>query len=372
MTNTLGIIFSNIYDSALSDLTRVRTVASLPFAARYRQIDFILSNMSNAGLKQIGIITKYNYRSLMDHIGSGQEWDLNLKNNNLVILPPFATGHSGIYRGKLEALYNSLDFLKSSDAEYVILSDSVTLCAIDLAHVLDEHIASGCDLTAVVTPYQDYEEKRFQIVVQLDESGKVRDMAADVSTSDDLAGMGIYIVNRKLLISAVQRCVSRGRYHLERDFLLRDFNKDRLSIHGYVFRGTVLFNFTSYDYYRNSMALLDPEIFHGIFGQRGLTIYTKVRDAVPTYYGEKSRVDDCLVADGCRLKGTAEHSILFRNVTIAESAIVRDCILMQGCVVSQGAVLEGMVLDKNVTVRPHTVLKGTREHPLIIEKGATV
>ena len=372
MNKTTGIIFSNIYDSSLADLTRVRTVASLPFAARYRQIDFILSNMSNSGITQIGIITKYNYRSLMDHLGSGQEWDLNLKNNSLVILPPYATGHSGVYRGKLEALYNSLDFLMSTDAEYIVLSDTVTICAIDLNEVLEEHIASGCDVTAVVTPYRSEVEKCFQIAVELDEKGNVRDMGADVSTRDDLAGMGIYIIRRDVLINAVQRCVNRGRYHLERDFLLRNFNKGLLTIHGYVFHSPVLFNFSSQDYYRNSMALLDPEIFRGIFDRRGLTIYTKVRDAIPTYYGEKSRVDDCLVADGCRLMGTAEHSVLFRDVTIAKSAVVRDCVLMQGCVISEGAVVEGMILDKNVTVRPHTVLKGTREHPLIIEKGAIV
>ncbi len=370
--NAIGIIFSNIYDDGLSELTRERTVASLPFAARYRQIDFILSNMSNSGIQQIGIVTKYNYRSLMDHLGSCAEWDLNLKNNGLVILAPYATSHSGIYRGKLEALYNSLDYLCNSDAEYVVLSDSVAICAMDFNKVLAEHLESGCDVTAVLTPCQDDREHRFPVIAELDDRGNVRDMGVEASIRTGLGGMGIYVVHREALIEAVKRCTIRGRYHLERDYLLREFNRGNLTIHGYVFRGAALFNFNTMDYYRNSMALLDPEIFHGIFNQRGLTIYTKVRDEVPTYFGEDSRIDDCIVADGCRLLGYAEHSILFRGVTIEQSASVRDCILMQGCVISEGAIVEGLILDKNVVVRPYTVLKGTREHPMIIEKGVNV
>ena len=370
--NAVGIIFSNIYDNALSELTRERTVASLPFAARYRQIDFLLSNMANSGMSQIGIITKYNYRSLMDHLGSCAEWDLNLKNNGLVILAPYATSHSGIYRGKLEALYNSLDFLETVDDEYVILSDSVAICAMDFRKILAEHVESGCDVTAVVTPYKSDLEKTFPIAVELDGKGNVRDMGVNVGLRDDLGGMGIYIMKREDLIKAVKKCSIRGRYHLERDYLLRDFNEGDITIHAHVFRGTALFNFSTMDYYRNSMALLDPDVYHGIFDQRGLTIYTKVRDEVPSYFGENARVDDCIIADGCRLLGTVENSILFRGVKIAESAHVKDCVIMQGCEISEGAVLEGLILDKDVKVRPYTVLKGTREHPMIIEKGANV
>lgn len=329
--------------------------------------------MSNSGIQQIGIVTKYNYRSLMDHLGSCSEWDLNLKNNGLVILAPYATSHSGIYRGKLEALYNSLDYLEHTDADYVILSDSVSICAIDFNRVLDEHEASGCDVTAIVTHYKNTAEKQFPIAVELDAKGNVRDMGIDVNIRDSLGGMGIYIMRRDALIQAVKRCSIRGRYHLERDYLLREFNQGNISVHAYGVPGNGSFStFRRMDYYQNSMALLDPDIFHGIFNQRGLTIYTKVRDQVPTYFGIESKIDDCIVADGCRLLGCAEHSILFRAVTIEKNAVVKDCVLMQGCKISEGAVLEGVILDKNVVVRPYTVLKGTSEHPMIIKKGANV
>lgn len=111
---TMGIIFANIYDSSLGELTNKRTMASLPYGGRYRQIDFSLSNMTNSAIRHIGIITKYNYQSLMNHIGSGQEWDLELGEGGLEFLTPFAMGHNGSYRGKLEALDSAMNFLKIS------------------------------------------------------------------------------------------------------------------------------------------------------------------------------------------------------------------------------------------------------------------
>ncbi len=370
--NAAGIIFSNIHDTSLAELTKNRTVASLPYDARYRQIDFILSNMSNAGMQSIGIITKYNYSSLMDHLGSCAEWDLNLKNSHFSILAPYSASHSGVYNGKMEALYNTLEFLEHSDLDYVILSDSVAVCAIDLREVLADHIKSGCDVTAVVTKYQG-KEKEFPIAVQLDEKGNVDEMGVSVTIAEnDLGGMGIYVMKREALIDAVKHYVVRGRYHLERDFLLQEFNAGKLSIHAHVFEGVALFNFSTQDYFENSMALLDHDIYHGIFDQRGLTIYTKTRDEVPTYYGVDSDIDNCIVADGCRLLGKAKDSVLFRSVSVAKDASVKDCVIMQGCTISEGAVLEGVILDKDVTVRPYTVLRGTKEHPIIIGKGANV
>ena len=144
----MGIIFSNIYDSKMGNLTWERTSGSIPFGGRYRQIDFVLSNMSNSGIRNIGIITKYNYQSLMDHLANCEDWDLHL-GENVRFLPPYATGHTGAYRGKLEALQTALPVLERSDAEYVILSDTTVLCAIDFAEVVDAHVASGCDLTVV-------------------------------------------------------------------------------------------------------------------------------------------------------------------------------------------------------------------------------
>ena len=168
----MGIIFSNIYDSKMGDLTWERTSGSIPFGGRYRQIDFVLSNMSNSGIRNIGIITKYNYQSLMDHLANCEDWDLHL-GENVRFLPPYATGHTGAYRGKLEALQTALPVLERSDTEYVILSDTTVLCAIDFSKVVDAHVASGCDLTVVAKAGKADGKHTQTLAVKVDENGKV-------------------------------------------------------------------------------------------------------------------------------------------------------------------------------------------------------
>ena len=175
----MGIIFANIYDSSLGELTNKRTIASLPYGGRYRQIDFTLSNMSNSGIRHIGVITKYNYQSLMNHIGSGQEWDLDLEEGGLEYLTPFALGHNGSYRGKLEALNSAMVFLENSLEEYVILADSNVLCNIDLEKVLERHVASGKDITVVVKEGIANGTKQLDLGIRLDEQGQLADMAVD-------------------------------------------------------------------------------------------------------------------------------------------------------------------------------------------------
>jgi len=372
MKKAMGIIYSNIYDSALAELTRIRTVASLPFGARYRQIDFVLSNMSNSGISKISVITKYNYQSLMDHLGSCQEWDLNVKSYEMKVLPPYANGHNGVYRGKLDALQNCMDFLKRSTEEYVILSDSTTICAMDFSEIVQAHEDSGKDVTVVLTKYDKPRAQHFQLTCELNEKQEIRDMCVEIDSNRCLAGMGIYVMSRTMLLEAVDRCVSRGYYHFERDFLLRNFNQGTISVNPYVFKSVALFNTSTYDYYNNSMELLKPEVFKGIFNRKGMTIYTKVRDSVPAYYGDDSAVSDSLIADGSRIHGTIDHSVIFREVEINSGASIKDCVIMQGCKIGEGAVLEGMILDKNVVIRPYTVLRGTAEHPIVIEKGSVI
>ena len=221
----MGIIFANIYDSSLGELTNKRTIASLPYGGRYRQIDFTLSNMSNSGIRHIGVITKYNYQSLMNHIGSGQEWDLDLEEGGLEYLTPFALGHNGSYRGKLEALNSAMVFLENSLEEYVILADSNVLCNIDLEKVLERHVASGKDITVVVKEGIANGTKQLDLGIRLDEQGQLADVAVDYCAGPEyLASMGIFVISRELLIYFVKESVARSRYRFERDFLLKQFN----------------------------------------------------------------------------------------------------------------------------------------------------
>ncbi len=366
----MGIIFSNIYDSTLGELTNHRTVASLPFGGRYRQIDFVLSNMSNSSIYKVGLITKYNYRSLMDHLGSAADWDLRRKNEELVILPPFASGHTGVYKGKLEALYSAVSFIDNPAYDYVVVSDSTVLCNIDFRPAIDNHIRSGADVT-VISNREPENTQKHPLIVYADKKNKAQSILLD-SSSNEIAfvGMGMFIIKRQLLVDALNESHSKGYVHFEKDYLQRYFNSGKLKVSVYEFKGIVLRNENIKSYYANNMALLSEKTRNGLFGK--YPIYTKIRDEMPSYYCETSVVENSLLADGCKLYGKVKDSILFRDVTVNEGAELNGCIVMQGTRIGKDAKLECVILDKNVKISDGAELKGTPEHPVIIKKGETV
>lgn len=367
----LGIIFGSIYDASLGDLTNKRTMASLPFAGRYRQIDFTLSNMCNSGIGHVGIVTRHNYQSLMGHIGSGQSWDLEL-GESLEFLTPFATGSASKYRGKLDAINAQKIFLELATEEYVVLADSAVLCTIDLSKVLAHHIASGVDVTIVTKAGIANGAKQLDLAVTVDDEDMVTDMAVDYIAPDNyLASMGIYVLKREYLLHACEEAVARSRYHFERDLMLRQFSKGNIKVNVYQFQNVALFNESTEEYYRNSLAVLDADVRHDLFNP-DFTIYTRPRNETPAYVGAEGKVNDSIIGDGSVINGQVEHSVIFRGVHVERNALVRDSILLQDVTVGAGAQLSCVILDKDVRVRPGARLVGTPAHPVIVKRGEVV
>ena len=369
--NVMGIIFAN--DASLGALTDKRTMASLPFGGRYRQVDFALSNLAAAGIRHIGIVSRHNYQSLMNHVGAGEEWGLELEEGGMEFLTPYAMSTTDIYRGKLDALHSVMDFLTfGHEDDYLIMIDSAILSNIDLNDVLESHIASGKDITVVTKTGIANGKKQLDLALKLDKKGEVTDIAVDyVAPAEYLASMDIFVLSKKWLMEQVKEHIARNLFHMDRDLVLGLWQKGEASINVYQFPGIALFNETIEEYFRNSLSLIDNRTRHDLFGYNH-PVYTRVRDRVPSYYGENCEVEDCVVADGCILEGEVEDSILFRNVTICEGAEVEDCIIMNDSVVGEGAELKYVILDKNVTVRPGAKLIGTSSNPIIIKRGETV
>ena len=368
--NVMGIIFAN--DATLGELTNKRTMASLPFGGRYRQVDFHLSNMAAAGIRHIGIISRHNYQSLMNHIGSGEEWGLELEEGGLEFLTPYGMSATDSYRGKLESLHTAMDFLKYGNDEYVVMADSAILCNIDMAKVIASHVKSGKDVTVVAKDGICNGSKQIDLALKLDGKGNVTDMAVDyVAGEDYLASMDIFVLSKKYLQEKVTEFISRNLFHMDRDLVLGQWQKGKLTVNVYQHDGIALYNDSVEEYFRNSLALIDKNVRHDLFGANH-PVFTKVRDRVPTYYGEGCEVENCLIADGCMLEGEAEDSVLFRNVTICEDAEVEDCVIMNDTVVGEGSKLKYVILDKDVTVRPGSKLFGTKKNPIIIKRGETV
>ena len=367
----MGIIFAN--DGTASALTEKRTMASLPFGGRYRQVDFALSNLACAGIHRVGIVTRHSYQSLMNHVGSGEEWGLEMEEGGLEYLTPYSSSKVSDYRGKLESLYSAMAFLEfGSDDELVVMVDSAILSNIDLDEVIDCHLASGKDITIVTKQGITDGNRVMDLSVKLNDDGEVSDMLVDYAAPAGYdASMDIFVLSKRWLIDHVKEHIARGLYHMDRDLVMGLWQTGKATINIYRFDGVAMFNESVEEYFHNSLSLIQKDVRADLFG-RNHPVYTKVRDRVPSYYGDECNIDNCYVADGCMLAGDVKNSILFRQVTVYPTAKVEDCVIMNDTVVHEGSELRYVILDKDVVVRPGSKLIGTPANPVIIRRGEVV
>lgn len=369
MRDTLGIIVCNMHDDLVPQLTANRTLGSIPFGGRYRMIDFALSNMTNSGIYDVGLVPSKNYQSLMNHVGNGQEWDMSRKNGGLSILPPYA-GERGVYRGRMEALYGIREYIKASEAKNVVLSDSDVVANIDLRPVIKQHEKNGADITLIYKRSEVFREKKQCAALFFDECGKL----LDLYLNPELEGtqniyLDIAIIKKPLLDELIAECASKDEHSFVHSVLMA--KKGVLNIQGYLFEGYCNKLTGLRNYLDSSLALLDPEVRKSLFPAER-PIYTRVRDQVSAKYGEKAKVSKALVTDGCHVDGEVEESVLFRGATIAEGAKVKGCVLMHNTFVGEGCELEYVITDKNVVISAGTHLAGSEKYPLYIPKDTVL
>lgn len=375
-TSALGIIFPNNYDEFIPELVSVRMMASIPFASRYRLIDFTLSGMVNCGINNISIVANKNYQSLMDHLGSGREWDLVRKNGGLHLIPPFAEKDAKAYSGRVDALYNLRGFLKRQKEKYVILSASNVVANFDYSAMIENHAASGADITVAYRPqeipegYKNEQDdsKGFYYTFRID-NGRITKIF--VNSKDDGiqdVSLSIFVIERELLIKLVEEAAKLGQRYFERDVLLPQL--DKLNIQAYKYDGYIAYITSMKSYFDENMKLLDERNLDALF--EPAPVYTKVRDDNPTAYLKGSRASNVMVADGCLIEGEIENSILFRGVKVGKGAKVKNCILMQDTVIEPGVDVEYAITDKQVTITAGKQLKGTDTFPVYIAKFQTV
>ena len=367
-----GIIFSYEKHDELRELTEARMPASVPFAGRYRLIDFILSGMVNAGITDVGVVLQGNYQSLLDHLGSGKDWDLSRTHGGLRLLPAFAdtqrSAHRNMeFRGKMEALANVRSYLQGIRQDHVVLADSDLVINIPLQDVYQSHISSGADITAVCT--SDVSGPGDVTYLKLDETGRINEVLFPLNDPSGYhRSLEIYIISKELLLRLVDDCLSHDLYSFRGAL---QSAADRLHLQGYVWDGYAAQIRTLKGYYMRSMELLDPAIRREVFPV-GRPIFTKERSQASTYVDPAGTCCNCLVADGCTIEGTVENSIVFRGVSIAKGAEVKDCILLQDVTISRDAVLKNVIADKNVKVKESCTLIGHASYPMTIAQGSEV
>lgn len=371
MVDLMGIVNDTGSARNLRTLLNGRSLVAIPFGGRYRIIDFHLSNMVNSGVRNVGILVKSNYRSLISHVRSPKNWDLDRKSDGIFVLPPEYEGVGwGGLRGDLEILKGNIDYLKRSRQKYVAICDGNILYNIDYSDMLKKHIETGNDITLLYKSIHE-EIENIDSYSQLKLEGeKVTAIETNINRKkNNEIYMGTCIIDKDLLIDVIYDCIGRGEYDFLRDGIVRNLSK--YSVGTYEFVGEFMNIHSATSYFKNSMKLLDSKVREDIFDpSRG--IHTRKKDSAPIKYGCASETQNTLVANGCIIKGSVKNSILFRDVEIKEGARINNCIIMQSCTIGEGAVLENVIIDKDCIVEAKNKLIGSERHPIVIEKKSVI
>ena len=373
----LGVIFPNSYDSLIPELVTERLMASIPFAGRYRMCDFLISSMVHSGIDNISLMVRQNYHSLMDHLGSGQEFDLARKNGGLNIVPPYAQKQVKVYDGRIEALESIKGYLRKCAQKYVIIADSNLAFNFDFRQLIEAHKKSNADVTimyrkqeipkAFLRPNSNMQELYYTFDLNGNRIEKI--YINPRQSGETNFCMNVYLIEREKLINLVDDAYVHGFSYFTRDLLAPQV--DSLNIQGFEYTGYVAQICDMRTYFDENMRLLEEENRTALF-KKGNSIYTKIRDDNPTRYINGSKAKNVMVADGCIIEGEIENCILARGVRIGKGAVVKNCILMQDTVVEDGARLEYVITDKNVHVLANKSLTGNESFQVYVAKGQTV
>lgn len=361
-----GLVFANANDDLLKKLTENRSMASVPFGSRYRLIDFSLSNLVNAGITNVGLITTGKYRSLMDHVNNGIHWDLDRKNGGLRILAPYMASDIRRFRGTVNALNAATDFLARCESDYIVICAGNILANVDISDAINTHIEAGADVT-VIYHHGMLPADHDAIALKMDENLVVKSIGCncDHSAEQDYI-IGITILSRDLLTKLIKDAVERDLENFNRDVLAKKTNE--LKIMGYEHKEFIsLMNGTD-TYFNAHMALLDSKVRRELFNP-DRPIYTKTRDDMPTRYGIEADVKNSLIGDGCVIDGTVRNSVLARGVKIEKGAVVENCILMQETRVGANTQIDNVIADKNAVIGEGVVIKATPEKRVFINKN---
>ena len=375
---TEGIIFSNLHDDAIPELTKVRTMASLPFACRYRLIDFPLSNMVNSGINSVYVVTTRNYQSLLDHVGSGKDWDLARRSGGLKVMTPYMSAFAGTgiarFNSRMEALKSITNTIFNMTSDYVVLSDCDGICNINISDMIAQHERTGADITVAVKKMDVTPERAARsVIVESDEEGRITEALIRPSriTGEHDVNINIWVVSRRYLQVMVHDAMARNLTSMSRDFLARNAAFAKYMVYRY---DGFYANFNSLqDYFACSMSLLgDSGERNSIFSVKNRPIITKVRNSTPTKYSDNAKVKNSLIADGCVIEGTVENSILFRGVKVGKNTVIKNSILCQDTYTGNSVNLNCVVTDKNVVIRDYRTLSGSETMPFCIEKGKMI
>ncbi|MGE7602866.1 glucose-1-phosphate adenylyltransferase subunit GlgD [Peribacillus sp. NPDC097675] len=368
MENVLGIINLINEKQHLKELTAHRNVASVPFGGRYRLIDFTMSNFIHADVSKVAVFPKEKYLSVMDHLGSGKEWNLDRRSGGLFILPPIHPDET--VTGDMKQFYDHLSFFERAEADTVIISPGCHVCKLDFNEVLAYHKKEKADITVV---YKDYVGKSIEKPIyhkcSVSSDGAITDISFfTIPQPGDHVCLETFIISKSLLVNLIKSCVANGEYDFLKDAVKA--NLHRLTVKGYHFNGDMPFIHSIESFHSSNMNFLNPSVIRTFFGDTW-DVYTKIKNEAPAKYTQSSKVTNSLIANGCNIEGTVENSILFRGVKVKKGAVVKNSIIMQKGEIEEGAVVENIITDKEVIITRDKEIIGPQQ-PTVIKKAEVI
>lgn len=362
MEKLAGLISANYNDARFGKLTSHRPIAAIPFGSRYRLIDFPLSNMVNSGMTSVGLITPHQYRSLMDHLGSGKEFGLSRKNGGLFILPGSTYGYD-LGKGKLSIrdCKGNMQFFTRTRFDRLVMSTCSKIYNIDYRDVEKYHLEKELNVTFVYKKNIDGDVG--DIVIDFDDRNRIKSVRRLKKKEKKV---NLYLDSTLVDKNVIIRIIDWYKDNSYMDVIEAIAeNLGRLSVGAYEFKGYARSINSVKDYMDISKELLDSKVMKELFmGER--LIHTKIHDAPPVKYFENANVKNSLVGTGSIIKGSIDSSVVFRNTNIDEGTKIKNSIIMASCKIGKKVVLENVICEKGVVIEDGEVHKGTATKPVIL------
>ena len=377
--DVLAIILAGGRGERLSILTRERTKPAIPFAGKYRIIDFTLSNCVNSGIHNVAVLTQYNPLSLTDHIGIGIPWGLDPSDRGIRLLQPYLAREEDRdwYKGTANAVYQNLEYIEEQDAELVLILSGDHVYIMDYLDMLKFHEETQADVTLAVTHISEEELQQFGTVT-VDEAGQVTDFQEKVKEpKGNLVSMGIYLFKKDVLQRWLEEDARsmRSKHDFGKNIFPRLVGNCRLF--AYSFEGYWRDVGMVRGYWEANMELLGmpPSLLFNV----DWPIRTKEEEGEPPcIVSETANVVNSLVCTGCVIEGRVEHSVLSPGVKVAESAVVKDSIIMSDTIIGPNSVIDHSILDKEVVVEAGCHIgfgddfQVNRKEPKVLNTGITI
>lgn len=365
--DVLGFVFAGTLDHKIPELAASRTTASIPIGGKYRLIDFVLSNMSNSGVNNIGIVAKKNFLSLTDHVGNGSAYDLSKRRSSLTLLTPY---DGKAFSNYVETIYNMHGYVEHCREEYILFSPGNVVTNFDYNALFDFHSKNNADITLVYKSGKVPAGYDHPVMLDINDDGTVKQLLIKPENTGETGNhfYGSALVKKDLLMEEIRRALSINELDIKK---LQQRMVEKYKVCAYENKGYTAIISSINSYFNFNMDLMKKEVRDELFNPKR-PIFTKVRDDAPSRYGLNSRVKNAIIAQGCVIDGEVENCVISKGVHVGEGAKLSNCIVMQDTNIGKNTNLNYVIIDKDVTIKDGRSLMGFDSYPIYIAKKSEV